>query len=343
MRVCILHPRHFDEELFRGRVEAGGCDIDIDIRTAGYGEGFELRTLKAHRAPVDEILGLSPAVSDDLRDMLSSAEVVQALDVPLGLLELAPRLRWVQAIGAGVWHLYPGELTQAEVVVTNASGVASTAIAEFVFARLMELWKGLAELRTAQAERRWQPREARTLAGATLGIVGVGAIGSETARIGRCLGMKVMGIKRHPRHPATGEMWGGPEQLPELLRTADVIVISVPENDETRRLIGAAELSMMRPDAVLCNVSRGSVVDESALVDALEQGRIGAAILDVTEQEPLDPSSRLWTTPNLYLSPHCAASNSGYRASFTELFADNFLRFVADQPMRNLVDPTKGY
>jgi phosphoglycerate dehydrogenase-like enzyme len=250
----------------------------------------------------------------------------------------------VQAIGAGVWHLYPQEMADAGVIVTNASGVAAKAIAEFVFARVLELWRGLPELRGAQSERRWAARQSRTLAGATLGVVGVGAIGSEAATLGRCFGMRIVGIRRHSSSSTLSDgNWGGPEQLHDLLRVSDVVLLSVPENDETRHMIGATELSHMRPDSVLCNVSRGSVVDEAALIAALESGAIGAAILDVTEQEPLDVASPLWTTANLHLSPHCSALTDGYVASVTDLFADNLRRYALQQPLRNVVDPARGY
>jgi phosphoglycerate dehydrogenase-like enzyme len=342
IHLCVLHPAFFDERLFRDIVD--GCGRDIEIVVTAYYEGFELRTLKGNRASSAEIRTASPAVTGDLERALSEAEVVQALDAPLQLLDLAPRLRWVQAIGAGVWHLYPRELADAGVVVTNASGVAATAIAEFVFGRVLEHWKGLADLRIAQSERRWAPRVSRTLVGATLGVIGVGAIGSEAARLGRCFGMKVIGIRRRGTGTdVSDQVWAGPDQLHRLLQDSDVVVVAVPETDETRHMIGRDELSQMRPDAVLCNVSRGSVLDELALIEALESRRIGAAILDVTETEPLDASSPLWTTPNIYLSPHCAATTDGYRASFTTMFAENVRRYVDQQPLLNVVDPTRGY
>jgi phosphoglycerate dehydrogenase-like enzyme len=229
--------------------------------------------------------------------------------------------------------------------LTNASGVAATSIAEFVFARHLEHWKNLANIRAAQEQRVWAPRQGRTLVDNTLGVVGVGAIGSEVARIGQCFGMNVIGIRRHPAPSATdtARAWGGPDELHDLLGRSDVVVVAVPENDETRHMFGAAEFSRMRPNAVICNVARGSVIDESALISALTAGEIGAAILDVTEQEPLDASSPLWTTPNVYLSPHCSASSDGYPASFTRLFVDNIERYLRGEPMRNLVDGRRGY
>jgi phosphoglycerate dehydrogenase-like enzyme len=343
LTVCVLHPRLFDEDLFRGLT--ADCGRPIEIRCHDYQEGFELRTLKSDRGAEPDIVRASPALTDDLRQTLARAEIVQALDVPLHLPELAPCLRWVQAIGAGVWHLYPGELSEAGILLTNASGVAATTIAEFVFARLLELWKGLPDIRVAQQQRVWSPRQGRTLVGKTLGVVGVGAIGSEVVRLGQCFGMNVIGIRRNPAKSSTdpAQIWGGPDELHDLLRRADIVVVAVPENDETRHMFGVNEFSHMRSDAVICNVSRGSVIDETALIRALEAGEIGAAILDVTEQEPLDAGSPLWTVPNVYLSPHCAASSDGYPASVTELFAENTFHYLRGEPMRNLVDGTRGY
>jgi phosphoglycerate dehydrogenase-like enzyme len=135
----------------------------------------------------------------------------------------------------------------------------------------------------------------------------------------------------------------GPDRLDHVLKQSSVIVVAVPETPATRKLIGEREIALMRPDAILCNISRGSVVDERALKQAMQKGRLRAAILDVMEEEPLTPHNELWDIPQTYISPHCAGSHEGYAETFVQLFASNVLRYTAGQTLLNRVDPEQRY
>jgi phosphoglycerate dehydrogenase-like enzyme len=208
------------------------------------------------------------------------------------------------------------------------------------------VWKDFRGLDELQHQRDWRFTPGRLLAGSTLGVVGLGAIGTAVAERARAFGMRVVAIRRSYTPGMTSpvaEELGGPSDLPRLLAEADVVVLSAPETPETDNLIGADELALMKPGSVLCNVARGSLVDETALIDALSRGRLRAAILDVVQEEPLPPDSALWKAPNLYLSPHSAPSQDGYFDRLAELFARNVLRYAKGEPLINLASPDQGY
>ena len=183
----------------------------------------------------------------------------------------------------------------------------------------------------------------RTLAGRTLGIVGLGAIGSAVARLARAFEMKTIATRRSAREgdasPLVDEL-RGPEGLPELLAVSDIVVLCAPASADTQDLIDAAALGQMKPGAVLVNVARGALIDETALVAALEAEKLSAAILDVTRQEPLPEGDPLWGAPNLYLSPHCSIPPDAYDARLLALFAENMRRYVSGEPLENEVDLT---
>jgi phosphoglycerate dehydrogenase-like enzyme len=319
----------------------------LEVALAEYEEGFVVRTAKANRLPREQLRQMSPRLGEDVRQTLQPAEIVQALDVPLDLLLLAPQLRWVQAIGAGIRHLYPEELAQEGIAVTSAAGVSAGPIAEFVMARVLEVFKNLTALRQSQVEHRWDPRTSSVLRGSTLGVVGFGAIGKAVAHLASAFGMNVLAVRRRPGAGVGDDhrvgRVTGPDGLDGLLEQSDVVVLAVPETTRTSKLIGKHEIELMKPNAVLCNVSRGSVVDEEELKKALRAGHLRAAILDVMDEEPLDAANELWQTPNTYVSSHCAGMYAGYATTFVELFASNVCRYARGDPLLNLVDPDQGY
>jgi phosphoglycerate dehydrogenase-like enzyme len=275
---------------------------------------------------------------------LAKAEVLLALDAPLDLAANAPRLRWVQGYGAGVGQL-ARVLDQTAVTLTTAAGVAAPAIAEFVLARLLQVWKNLRAIDESQLRRNWEPHYGQILEGRTLGIVGFGGIGSELASRATAFGMRVLVVRRDTTSttgPDVEEMFP-PSGLVEMLRRADAVVIAAPATPETRDLIGARELAAMRTGSVLCNVARGSLVNEFALLDSLRTGRLAAAILDVTADEPLPSASPLWTAPGVYLSAHCSVSLERYDDRLLELFADNLDRYFSGKPLRNVFRHDRGY
>jgi phosphoglycerate dehydrogenase-like enzyme len=259
--------------------------------------------------------------------------------------EAAPRVRWVHSRSAGVDGVLFPALVESPVPLTNSRGVFSRSLAEFAMAAVFFFAKDLARMRRSQAAGRWEPFEPEMVEGRTLGIVGYGDIGRETARAARAAGMRVLALRRRPAAGGDGlaHEIAGPEGLRDLLRRADYAVLATPLTPETRRLIGRDALAAMPPHAVLINVGRGAVVDEKALIEALEQRRIRGAALDVFEQEPLPEGHPFYRLDNVLLSPHCADQVAGWLAEATDAFLDNLERFRAGQPLKNVVDKMRGY
>jgi len=311
---------------------------ELELRVTPYVEEHGVRAARS-RASLDELRARAPALTEAQRDAFGRAEVLLALDLPVGLSELAPALRWVQAIGAGTDHFRGAEL-EPGVVVTNAAGVAAAPIAEFVLGQLLAFWKRFDELADQQRRHVWEPAYGRLVSGLALGLVGLGAIGTAVAERARALGMRVLAVRRRPdagdRSYVVDEVVG-PERLHDVLSRVDAVVVCAPATPDTHDLFDAHAFAAMRPGAVFCNVARGSLVDEAALLDALRSGHLGAAVLDVTREEPLPADSPLWDAPNLRLSPHSSASLDQYVESVFELFADNLGRYLRHEPLRNVV------
>ncbi len=284
-------------------------------------------------------------LTDETRAVWARAEGALALDLPGPLTAVAPNLRWVQAIGAGIDHLEGADLPE-HVTITNAAGVAAAPIAEFVMSRLLSVWKRLPEIDVLQHEHDWKPTFGRTVEGMTLGIIGLGAIGTEVAVRARAFGMYLIGTRRSfkegQEHAAVDELRGTAD-LHEVLARCDAVVVSAPGTAETENLFDAGAFSSMKPGALFCNVGRGSLVDEPALIAALESGHLGGALLDVTRAEPLPADDPLWSAPNIYISPHCSAAQERYTDKLLALFADNLERYTRHEPLRNVVDRAAGY
>jgi phosphoglycerate dehydrogenase-like enzyme len=284
-------------------------------------------------------------LDDDTRAVWARAEATLALDVPAPLGEFAPNLRWVQAIGAGIDHLEEAGLSD-HVTITNAAGVAAAPIAEFAIARLLQVWKRLPEIDAQQQQHDWAPKFGRTVEGLTLGVIGLGAIGTAVAVRARAFDMTVIGTRRSykegQQHDAVDEL-RGVDDLHDVLGRCDAVVVSAPGTADTENMFDAAAFAAMKPGALFCNVGRGSLVDEPALIKALEAGQVGAALLDVTREEPLPADDPLWSAPNVYLSPHCSAAQERYTDKLLELFADNLDRYTRGESLRNVVDRAAGY
>ncbi len=311
---------------------------DLEVLVVPYVEDHGIRAARSQGSPED-LRARAPALTDTQRDAFSRAEALFALDLPVGLGTFAPALRWVQAIGAGTDH-FRGAQLGPDVVVTNAAGVAAVPIAEFVVGQLLAIWKRFDELADQQRRHVWEPAYGRQVSGLTLGLVGLGAIGTAVAERARALGMRVLAVRRRPgiedRAPVVDEVVG-PERLHDVLGRVDAVVVCAPATPDTQDLFDAAAFAAMRPGAIFCNVARGSLVEEAALLDALRSGHLGAAVLDVTREEPLPADSPLWDAPNLRLSPHSSASLDHYVESVFDLFADNLARYLRREPLRNVV------
>jgi phosphoglycerate dehydrogenase-like enzyme len=284
-------------------------------------------------------------LGDAERAVWARAEATLALDLPKDIGELAPGLRWVQAIGAGIDHLDSVELPEG-CVVTNAAGVAAAPIAEFAFGRLLAVWKRFDEIDGQQRAHDWKPRFGTLVEGLTLGIIGLGAIGTEVAVRARAFGMTTIGTRRSyqpgQEHPAVDELRGTAD-LHDVLARCHAVVVSAPGTQETENLFDEAAFAAMKPGALFCNVGRGSLVDEPALIAALRSGHLGGAILDVTRQEPLPADDPLWDAPRIWISPHSSAAQDRYTEKLLQLFADNLDRFTRGEPLRNVVDRAAGY
>jgi phosphoglycerate dehydrogenase-like enzyme len=275
------------------------------------------------------------------RRALERTEVLFALHTPGDLMRLAPRLRWIQGVGAGVEQFAKAGVERARVVVTNASGVSSGSMAEFVIGRLLQVWKRFREADQWQAKHEYVRTYGRSFAGSTLGIVGLGSIGCAVAERARALGLHVLGLRRRaaagPDAGPAHELFA-PDRLHEMLARCDAVVVAAPETPETFHLIDARALAAMRKGVVLVNVARGSLVDEAALVKALSSGHLAAAALDVFEQEPLPPESPLWDLPNVYVSAHSSVSVDRYVDDVFDLFVENAGRYLRGEELRNRVE-----
>ena len=267
---------------------------------------------------------------------------------PHDLLGRAPNLRWFQNWGAGVDWLrrYPN-VQASDLIVTNGSGVHAIPISEHILAFLLSFGRGLPEQMRNQRDHKWAwPQNPRPfeLAGKTMLLIGVGAIGERTAQSATALGMHVIGLRRNPQVGAAGvaEMVG-PDALDEVLPRADFVVITAPLTDETRGMIGEAELRLMRPTTYVVNIGRGEIIDEPALIRALQAGRIGGAGLDVTAHEPLPADSPMWAMPNVIITAHYAGFTTAYTERAMHIFLHNLKAYLAGEPMRNVVDKQLGY
>jgi len=287
--------------------------------------------------------------------LIPGADVAFVHELHPAHLAAARRLRWVHSPAAGVGGLLFPEMIESGVVLSNSRGISAETIAEHVLALALVMFRKLNIAIRAQTSRQWvqdamlAPPRSRTIAGSRVLVVGLGSIGAATARRMAALGAHVTGIRRNLSAPRSEgvEVVAGPERLRDLLPEADIVVLAAPQTRETRHLIGAAELAVMRRGALLVNVSRGAVVDEVALTTALTlppaTRTLEAAALDVFEREPLPPDSPLWSLPNVLITPHMSGFRADYWDAVTDLFADNLRRFASGQPLRNVVNKEAGY
>jgi phosphoglycerate dehydrogenase-like enzyme len=291
---------------------------------------------------------VTPTFGEDLQGFdtaMRTAEVLIGFRFPTkGLRERAPRLRWVHLKGAGVEHLRPLDWMPPGFALTNNRGVHAPKSGEFAATAILMLNARIPALVTQQREHRWQQLFSTPVAGKTLVVVGVGAMGGAAARRARALGLTVLGVRRSGRrHPAVHEMVT-PDRLGEVLPRADFVLVTVPLTGATRHLIGPAELDRLRPEAGLINLARAGVVDYDALAARLRDGRLAGAVLDVFDPEPLPAGSPLWDTPNAILTPHVSSDDAERYTPLTlDLFFDNLRRYLAGRPLRNRVQLRREY
>ncbi len=290
-------------------------------------------------------------------------DIILGLRAPDELVRRSPQLKWVQLVSAGAEHILKGMIAErTEVAVTTASGIHATPIAEYTIGSMLAFAHCLHMTMRAQLRHEWERSSfmdnADSMRGKTLGVIGYGSIGRETARIGAALGMPVLALKRNPTDhvdigwnpPGVGDpegripaQWFGPDECAALLRESDYVTVTLPLTPHTRGFVGTKEIAAMRPNAYIVNIGRGSVIDQNALITALRDKRIAGAGLDVFEREPLEQESPLWELDNVILTPHVSGAFRDYNTAACRLFADNLRRFRAGQPLFNLIDRALGY
>jgi phosphoglycerate dehydrogenase-like enzyme len=330
-----------------------------------------MRLTDAQRALIREacggaqiVEGFNPFEPAKLEPELAGADVMVTFRVPAGLATKAPALKWIHLMSAGVEHaVAAGVFDNPGLVLTNSSGIHGTTIGEYILASMLAYAHQLHLPLRAQMRHEWLPnryfmKTAVDLRGKSVGIIGYGSIGRETARLAQAFGMEVFALKRNPRDhadpgwcaPNVGDpqgvipkRWFGPGQRAELVALSDYIVVTLPLTPDTRHFLGAREFAAAKPGAYVVNVGRGEVIDQQAMIEALKSGALAGAGLDVTTPEPLNPESPLWDIENVLLTPHVSGAKQGYNDQACEVFVENLRRFMSGRPMLNLVDRASGY
>jgi phosphoglycerate dehydrogenase-like enzyme len=304
------------------------------------------RLLQFLRGELPDDAAIVQAAEQEAAELLRDCEVIVGWGrLPLPAFRMAPALRLLQMTSAGIDKLDPAIWQQ--VVVCNGNGISAEPIAEHVLMVLLMLARDAPRLLRSQQQRHWDRGvAAREISGMTLAIVGMGAIGGAVARRARALGLRVLALRRSVSQRGADDLADEvypPHDLLHVLARSDAVVLATPLTPETRGLIGAAELAAMRPGSFLINIARGAVVDEPALIAALQSGQIGGAALDVFAQEPLPTDSPLWGMENVIITPHSATRSDRANERMSALVCENLRRYLAGEPLRNLVDLGRGY
>ena len=308
-------------------------------------------------APGARVVGLSP---EGLADGdISDVEVLLRGPLPAAAFDRVvarcPRLKWVHSATAGVERVLTPAALERGLTITNARGVFSRPIADYVMLMVLAVSRRLPQLLELQRERTWQPLEALDLRDVTLGIVGYGSIGRAVAELAAPFGCRLIATRRRGGDVSgdgDGESANGPplavemraaDELPAVLGESDFVVLALPLTAETENLFDAQMLSAVKRGAWLVNVARGRLIDEAALVRALRDGPLGGAVLDTFREEPVPADSPLYDLANVILTPHTAWCTRRVLDASIELFCENLRRYRRGEPLRNVVDPERGY
>lgn len=315
-------------------------DPRIEVLTLVYEEGQAMRTLRGSPEGTEEARAQAPPLSDAQRAMFGRVHGVIAIDLPFDVATVAPNLAWVQGVGAGTAQLETAGLHEAGILLTSGAGTNAVGIAEFVVGRLIEERKRFPQLRESQRRHAWEPQFGLELAGSTVGLIGLGAINAAVAHRLQAFAVRVLACRRSARPgdsaPDVDELYPN-AALYEMLGACDMVVSAVPETPETIGLMNADAFGAMAPGSFFVNVGRGTLVDEPALVAALESGHLRGAAIDVASQEPLPPDHPLWDAPNLTISFHCSASPSAMAGNLHRLWTENVRRWLSGAPLVNVV------
>jgi len=320
----------------------------VELGTA-LGPGWEVEVIREPTFAGGDGSCLIPGA---VKRAAADAEIYFGFGIARELFVAAERLRWVHSAAAGARASLFSEMRDSDVVLTNSAGIYAEPLAEWAIAAVLNFARGFDLAVRGKFDRRWPYDDMaafghpqREAAGGTIGIVGYGGIGRAIGRRARALGMSVLAVRSRVGGdlPEGADEVFGPEDLPTVLERSHYVVLSLPETASTSGLIGAPELALMRPDSVLLNLSRGGIVDEDALVDALRSGDIRGAALDVFREEPLPADSPLWTLDNVLITPHAAAISPRFWERQTALMVRNIGSYLAGGRMENVVDKTRGY
>jgi phosphoglycerate dehydrogenase-like enzyme len=293
----------------------------------------------------DELKG-DPVARESLTALLADAEIIFGLRLPQGVLSRASRLKWIQVMSAGVEHFLDADMLGSQVRLTNVSGIHGTPMSEFVIGLMLMFVKQSPVCLDFKQNKKWERLSPGVLSSRTVGIVGLGNIGKEVARLAQAFNMKVIATSRTARENSRArnvDKMIPANRLDDLLKESDFVVLAVPFTPETQRMIGERELRLMKTTAYLINIARGGIIDEPALIKALGEHWIAGAGLDVFSTEPLPADSPLWKMPEVIFSPHIAGVRPDYALAATELFVDNLKRYLKGTRLKNVVNKKRGY
>ena len=299
------------------------------LERAGLAGRFTIETLRMDARPSAE--------------QLARTEAMLAMQAPPGLLAEMPKLRWIQAITVGIDNWLARADLRKEIALTCARGTHRVQIPENILGALFHLTKPYTQAVMDQRERRWVRRVSEPLAGKTLAILGLGAIGAELARKAAALEMRVIGTRRSPESMAHVDRVYGPDAIDEVLRQADFVLLLLPVTPQTDKIMNAQRFKAMRPTAFLLNFGRGALIDDDALIAAVKAKTIAGAVLDVYRTEPLPAEHPFWATEGIAVLPHIGGLATGRDEVVAEIFADNARRLLAGEPLAELVDRARGY
>jgi phosphoglycerate dehydrogenase-like enzyme len=311
-------------------VLAGKPDVYLDAVRSRF-SGLVLESCRDYRD-----------LEETLRDFRPTIVLAAKIGAPFPRETLfsSPLLEWVQTASAGVDHLLP---LNPRITVTSASGIHDEVLTDYIVCAVLMWNLHFPRFFRQQQDRVWASAELIPTTGEVLAILGLGGIGRLAAVKAKKLGMRVIGLKARPGAPPEGvDEVHGVERLQEIASRSDFLAVTLPLTPETKGLVGTEVLQSMKPGSVLINLSRGTIVDETALARALERGPLRGAVMDVFEKEPLPPESPLWDLANLVITPH-TGDILGWREKVAELFCDNLERRLSGEPLKNVVDPDRGY
>jgi phosphoglycerate dehydrogenase-like enzyme len=283
--------------------------------------------------------------TDHWVESMRDAEILLTWNLPTeNLAEVAPKLKWIHCIGAGVEHLCPMDWVPEGVTITNNKGAHADKAGEYALMAVLMLHNKMPEILHNQRSALWNSLFSTPIAGKTVGLIGVGSIGGGAAVQLDKLPLHIIGVSRHGKpHPQVHEMVAM-DQLDAVLPRMDYLFVSLPSTPETRGLFGRERLQSLKKGTGVINVGRGSTFDYDALAELLASGHLSGAVIDVFDEEPLPPDSPLWASPNFVVTPHVSADDGDSYVPITlQLFFDNLERYLDSEPLRNVVRPELGY